>query len=67
MIKSETVKHHTFVFSETFFGETHRLTYKKSNFFVYAFVINGSFFEMIVQGTPYKAQNWHALSHQYTF
>ena len=48
MIKSEIVKHtfNIFFFSTFYFGDTNRLMYKKSNLFVYVFVVNCPFFQV---------------------
>ena len=42
---------------------THRLMYKKSNSFVYKFVVNHQFFLITPSGCTYKAESSHAWSH----
>ena len=43
--------------------QTHCLIYKKSDSFVYIFVVNFQFFSGNT-GQTYKAENWHDLSHE---
>ena len=43
-----------------FFFSTYSLMYKKSNSFVYKFVVNR-------QGVPYKTEYWHTWSHEQYF
>ena len=37
--------------------------YEKSNSFLYKFAVNSPGF-LLRQGVPYKAENWHVLSHE---
>ena len=41
--------------------------YKKSNSFVYKFVVNCQVFEITPLGLPYEAENWHAWSYEQYF
>ena len=41
--------------------------YKKSNSFVYKFVVNCQFSKKLRQGELYKAETWHACSHEQYF
>ena len=53
--------------TNNFFFSTHRLRYKKSNSFVYKFVVNCQVFKYLRHGVPYKAENWHAWSREQYF
>ena len=35
--------------------------------FVFKFIVNCQVLKIIRQGAPYKAENWHALSHEQYF
>ena len=40
---------------------------KKSNLFVYKFVVNCQVCKQLRQGVPYKAENWHTWSYEQYF
>ena len=37
------------------------------NLFAFKFILNCQVFKIIRQGAPYKAENWHVLSHEQYF
>ena len=43
------------------------LIYKKSNSFVYIFAVNCQFPKYLRHSVPFKAESWHALSHEQYF
>ena len=57
-----------FSFLKRYFGEPYCLLNKKFSSFVYLYLSSiAGFFKQLRQDTPYKAENWHDLSHQRYF